>query len=234
MAAAVRLLAAARARNSSSMGLSLSQQTSGYGTTSSSSTWLDECKAIMSDHGHDILELFGQVEAGDVHDLAKAIDLALTSDAELGADLWTKLVKEVISDPEWTSGRKGLEIVHTVINKIDELPEQRCADTVEFLLDSIGQCHSNFAKCLELLPKLLSKVAKAQQIESRRQTSSGMAARVTRFSGEEYKKEVISEICRLEWPRAVIVPLVTVLRELNLHDDQLDAVVGLDLDLLYS
>eukprot|EP00961_Rhodomonas_salina_P232737 3144319-Rhodomonas_salina.1 len=51
-------------------------------------------------------------------------------------------------------------------------------------------------------------------------------SRTSDYAGEEYRAAVIEELCRLEWPKSLVVPICTVLRDLHLDEAQLKVVVS--------
>ncbi len=81
----------------------------------------------------------------------------------------------------------------------------------------------NHTKCLELLPKLLDRASQMKVVRLCENMKG--CKRPSEYSGLEYLDYVLSELCRRDWPKGLVIPLITTIRDLHLTDDHLRAFV---------
>ena len=101
--------------------------------------------------------------------------------------------------------------------QVDHFEGPPCVDLLEGLISSIGpDFDMNNIKCLELFPKLLGRASQMKAVKV-----SDCKKRRSECSGSEYLDYVLSELCKREWPKQLVVPLITVIRDLHLTEDRL-------------
>ena len=168
----------------------------------------------------EVPRLLAAVPEADLLDMLKALQCVWPCREPTGSARWVALAKVLIADPEATAGRKGRQLLEFVVNQVDQLDDDSCVALVEGLTDWERKPHDNFSKCLELLPKLLFKVAKMERVEVQRRASD------TCYTGLEYRNAVIDTICRQKWPHNVALAMITTLRELDLSEEQIERALA--------
>ena len=91
---------------------------------------------------------------------------------------------------------------------------------IEGLLSSIGpDFDENNTKSLELLPKLIERASqlKAVKIPDTRKNLK----QPIECAGTDYVDNFLLELSRRDWPRILVVPLITTIRDLHLTENQL-------------
>lgn len=130
------------------------------------------------------------------------------------------LISKPPRTPQTEIAALAKSLTEWLAEQVDQLDESACVALVEALTDWAQSPHENFSKCLELLPKLLFKVAKMEQVDVQRRAMD------TRYTGAEYRAAVIDTICRQKWPATVALAMITTLRELELSEEQMERALA--------
>ena len=95
---------------------------------------------------------------------------------------------------------------------MDFIDDEEYVELVELIIRGLSQARTSDVAFLEFLPKMLAGIERVQEV----QTDS-----TTVMTGIKYKSHILTRICDLDWSTAIVIPLITIFREIPMSADDL-------------